>query len=600
MRSRRHVLRVVSFTVLGLSSACGDSTAPRRGAAPAPNAQITDARHGSGNSHFFFLAPLVATTTYSGTFDETLSPRVEVCEWTGAACGKVVAAFSTTSGTASEVVRVDAGAQQYVVNWHTDRCVSGACTLDPLKTYRLRVLVLDTELGHADVDVVSRGSELRNVDTQEYIPLLNGRTLPVKFRIERGALYVATPSSTATTTITTAVALDGSSVTLDVLPNALTAPVALTVQSVEAASAPADSRLAGTAIYKFGPDGSTFAVPLHVTISYDPAALRAGTDQSKLRLFWTEIAADGTTRWREVAGSTVDIVHHTVAGDVSHFSYGAIGTTACTPAPVASDPIALILGQTVPAVATICDDAGQPVTGDLGYEYWHSSDESVVQAFQDGNGAWQLAATGVGSANIWVEHVVSATDTVFLQTTANVSPPTTAFFQMADDVWLPIGVETAVGTQLYWSASDTADVLGSALLWTVDDTAMVSVGAQDQNRWSFHTVALYGHYEGTTILRVSLGSVSRTSTLHVTPVASVELLPAVDTIAAGDVRQYTAVARDVAGNELAPRPATWTSSDPSVATVDSNGLVTTTGVRGGAQITVWIDGQQASLWLQTL
>jgi hypothetical protein len=240
------------------------------------------------------------------------------------------------------------------------------------------------------------------------------------------------------------------------------------------------------------------------------------------------------------------------------------------------------------------------VTGDLGYEYWYSSDEAVVQASQDANGAWQLTGIGVGSANVQVAHVVSATDTVFLLTTANVSAPATTFFQMADDVWLPIGVETNVGTQVYWTPSDTADVLGTALSWSVGDTAMVSVGATDQNRNSYHSVALYGHYEGATTLRVALGNVSKTSTLHVTPVASVEISPAVDTIAAGDYRQYTAIARDVAGTELAPRPATWTSTDPNVATVDASGLVTTTGVRGYSQITVWIEGQQASFWIQTL
>ncbi len=46
----------------------------------------------------------------------------------------------------------------------------------------------DRELGHADVDVVASGGELKNVDTDGFIPLLDDRTLPIKFRIEEGVL----------------------------------------------------------------------------------------------------------------------------------------------------------------------------------------------------------------------------------------------------------------------------------------------------------------------------------------------------------------------------------------------------------------------------
>ncbi|MBI4542543.1 MAG: hypothetical protein HY705_05895, partial [Gemmatimonadetes bacterium] len=71
--------------------------------------------------------------------------------------------------------------EYYIVNWHTDQFA-----LDPAVTYRIRALVGDVELGFADVDVVSGGKELKDVSTGEFIPLLDGRTLPIKFRIEQG------------------------------------------------------------------------------------------------------------------------------------------------------------------------------------------------------------------------------------------------------------------------------------------------------------------------------------------------------------------------------------------------------------------------------
>ena len=36
--------------------------------------------------------------------------------------------------------------------------------------------------------MVNSGKDLKNVDTNEYIALKDGRTLPIKFRIEEGAI----------------------------------------------------------------------------------------------------------------------------------------------------------------------------------------------------------------------------------------------------------------------------------------------------------------------------------------------------------------------------------------------------------------------------
>jgi hypothetical protein len=71
----------------------------------------------------------------------------------------------------------------YIVNWHTDEF-----GLDPEKVYRVRVFVGAIEVGFADVDLVNSGGLLKNVDTGEFIPLLDGRTLPIKFRLEVGVL----------------------------------------------------------------------------------------------------------------------------------------------------------------------------------------------------------------------------------------------------------------------------------------------------------------------------------------------------------------------------------------------------------------------------
>lgn len=165
--------------------ACGEGwlpTEPERQNA-APRFAISDGVHQQGNPHFFFLPPMVPdpSASFSAPFDGSLQPTVEICVWDGSACAPI-ALYNTLSGPGSETVRVSTADQHYVVNWHTEQFA-----LDATKTYRIRVLVNGVKLGYADADIVSSGREL-NVQTGEFVRLLNGRTLPIKFRIEKGAL----------------------------------------------------------------------------------------------------------------------------------------------------------------------------------------------------------------------------------------------------------------------------------------------------------------------------------------------------------------------------------------------------------------------------
>lgn len=154
---------------------------------PAPSALIVDGANNGGNDHFYWLRPMVkAPSTFPGTFDPTLGPEIRICALTAdeTACdGPDVATFSTTSGSGSEIVRMEPAEEHYIVNWHT-----GRYNLDPARNYRIRAYVGTYLLGLADVEVGSTMKELKNVNTGEFIALLDGRTLPIKFRIEEGAV----------------------------------------------------------------------------------------------------------------------------------------------------------------------------------------------------------------------------------------------------------------------------------------------------------------------------------------------------------------------------------------------------------------------------
>jgi len=166
------MIRALNFASLLLMTGCSPDAAAPSDVSPPPSFVISDGAHSGGNLHFYFLPPMVRNPSFSGTFDGTRTPIVRIAE----------AGVQLVELNAS----IPAGSEQYQVEWHTDRY-----NLDPAKTYRITILVGNIVLGFADVDVVSTGGQLKNVNTGDYIPLLDGRTLPIKFRIEQGALTPA-------------------------------------------------------------------------------------------------------------------------------------------------------------------------------------------------------------------------------------------------------------------------------------------------------------------------------------------------------------------------------------------------------------------------
>lgn len=189
---RRTAFLAVSVIVFG----CSDQallTEPRSGSGPAY--VIADADRGY-KAGFYWLPPMVATPMYSGTFDAELAPTVEICELAGSACGPVLATFTTASGPGAEIVRLNADDEHYAVGWHTNEFA-----LSTTAFYRISVRAGDNVLlGYADVQPVSTGKDMKNVDTGEHIALVDGRTLMIKFRIETniiGSVIVGPAEATA-------------------------------------------------------------------------------------------------------------------------------------------------------------------------------------------------------------------------------------------------------------------------------------------------------------------------------------------------------------------------------------------------------------------
>lgn len=162
-------MKTLAFVLLaGLAVACRND----RALPPGPAFVIEDGNH-NGNAFFYWLPPVVSQQApASEVFSKQLAPTITI---TNLCSGNVIRSISGAD--------VQVGGGQYQANWQTSDDY-----LDPACTYRLAVSVGARQLGLADLDVVDNGRELKNVNSDEYIPLLDDRTLPIKFFIGVGSM----------------------------------------------------------------------------------------------------------------------------------------------------------------------------------------------------------------------------------------------------------------------------------------------------------------------------------------------------------------------------------------------------------------------------
>ena len=171
---------VVAVLTVGVLVACRDQQSVTA-VKPGLSADFSDGRSSGGNPHFFFLPPLVSLPNFSGVFNAQIQPVVDICQL-DLTLNPIDCAANGQHINPGPVV-VD-GPQQYHVDWDTSQP-----QINVNLFYRIRVFgsVGGLQLGFADMDPVANGSGLKNVNTGLYIGLVNGRTLPIKFRIEQGA-----------------------------------------------------------------------------------------------------------------------------------------------------------------------------------------------------------------------------------------------------------------------------------------------------------------------------------------------------------------------------------------------------------------------------
>ena len=254
-------------------------------------------------------------------------------------------------------------------------------------------------------------------------------------------------------------------------------------------------------------------------------------------------------------------------------SEGQNGTATVTVAvpPVVSVTVtpssaSVATGQTVQLTATPKDASGNPLSGRA--ISWTSSDNTIATVSGSGlvtggagGGSVTITATSEGrsgTARITVTGAPVASVTV---------TPASASVQAGQTQQLMATLKDANGNVL----------TGRTVTWSSSNTPVATVSSN-----GLVTAKVAG---SATITATSEGQ-SGTAAITVTPapVASVTVTPATASVVVGGTLQFTATPKDANGNPLTGRAITWQSSDNTIASVNTSGLVT--GVASGGPVTI--------------
>jgi alpha-tubulin suppressor-like RCC1 family protein/uncharacterized protein YjdB len=119
------------------------------------------------------------------------------------------------------------------------------------------------------------------------------------------------------------------------------------------------------------------------------------------------------------------------------------------------------------------------------------------------------------------------------------------------------------------TARDAADsvISGKTITWLTDDSSVASISPSG---------ILQGRARGSTAVRARVDGVEGATTATVVmPVVLVKIAPTVDTVFAYDTAVFTAVAIDKNGDTVPNPIIRWTSSNDSLASIDSAGIAIT-------------------------
>jgi uncharacterized protein YjdB len=234
----------------------------------------------------------------------------------------------------------------------------------------------------------------------------------------------------------------------------------------------------------------------------------------------------------------------------------------------------LLVGTEMQASATLLDASGQPVTGRT--IAWQSGNPSIATVNSNGT------VKGVTEGDV---NVSAIADGVIATQRLSVKGRTAVSVTIN-----PAAPNVTVGqnSQLIAKVLDQngLEIPGASVSWSSANPAIASVSSGG---------LLNGVSSGSTTINATSGSLSATATVTVVSaaVASVRVTPTSASLSSGGQTTLAAQALDANQNVLAGRAVSWSSQSPTVASVNSSGVVTAVS-SGSATITATIEGKSAS------
>jgi uncharacterized protein YjdB len=348
-------------------------------------------------------------------------------------------------------------------------------------------------------------------------------------------------------------------VVLDIPAGALAQPTMITI----APSATAPTGAAGPA-FVFGPEGQQFAMPVALTLPFDPKNVPVG----QVPAVFT--APAGSSNFQDLGGVVSDATHMQVG--ITHFSVFAVARkqpklTGLQVSP-ADAQIALDSFAYFKATASYENNTTADVTAQV---TWTSSNPAVATIAGDGLAIGQMPGTTLITAKLNGETgFTTLTVTSATLTGIHVTPTMPS---IANGTTAQL---TATGTYSDGSTQDVTD----QVTWTSSMTAIATVsnGTGSHGRVS-------GLSPGTSVITAAIDDLNGTTTVTVTPATLVSLVisPPTATLNRGATQLYEAFAvySDGATQDVTA-DVTWSSSNLNVVTVSnasgSVGLVSAVGV----------------------
>lgn len=248
-------------------------------------------------------------------------------------------------------------------------------------------------------------------------------------------------------------------------------------------------------------------------------------------------------------------------------SSGTAASIAISP----SAPPAVTLGSQLALQAEVHDPSGQTVPGAA--VFWSSADTTVATV----SSAGVVTGAGIGSTQVAASSGGQSA----------VVPVAVVPVAVASVAIVPASANVTVGATVSLKAV-TYDAAGHALaarpvVWASSASQVATVnGSGTVTGVSAGSATITGTSEGKT------GSASVTVTL--VPVAAVTVSPGSASLVVGHTASLSAITTDGNGNVLSGRAVTWSSSNSSVATVSSLGLVKAVAA-GTATVTAASEGK---------